>query len=65
MITPYVFMIYIALVICIAWLGRDRKFGYWGYLFASLLLTPVIGLLLYLATDGPFRRSEPSKGDDR
>jgi hypothetical protein len=39
----------------IAVMGRDRRFGFWGYFFASLLLTPFIGLLLYLATDGPMR----------
>ena len=49
MITVYLFVAYVALAICVAWLGRNRKFGYWGYLFGSLLLTPVIGLLLYLA----------------
>lgn len=59
MITVYLFVAYVALAICVAWLGRNRKFGYWGYLFGSLLLTPVIGLLLYLATDGPARRPEP------
>jgi uncharacterized membrane protein YiaA len=32
-------------------LGRDRKLGFWGYFFASLLLTPVIGMLLVVATD--------------
>ena len=65
MITVYLFIGYIAMAIFVAWLGRDRKFGYWGYLFGSLLLTPVIGLLLYLATDGPARRPEPSEGDDQ
>ncbi len=64
MITTYLFLIYVALAIGVAWLGRNRKFGYWGYLFASLLLTPVIGILLYLATDGPVRPPELSKGND-
>jgi hypothetical protein len=64
-ITTILFVAYIALAIFVAWLGRDRKFGYWGYLFGSLLLTPVIGLLLYLATDGPVRRPEPSEVNDR
>jgi hypothetical protein len=33
----------------IAFAGRNMRFGFWGYLFASLLLTPVIGLLLLMA----------------
>ncbi len=32
-------------------LGKNKKFGFWGYFFASILLTPVIGLLLVLASD--------------
>jgi hypothetical protein len=47
---------YVAAAWVIAILGRDRRFGFWGYFFASLLLTPIIGLLLYLATDGPARQ---------
>jgi hypothetical protein len=31
--------------------GRRRKFGFWGYFFGSILLTPLIGLLLVLASD--------------
>ncbi len=32
-------------------LGKNRKFGFWGYFFGSLLLTPIIGLLLVLGSD--------------
>ncbi len=32
-------------------LGRHRKFGFWGYFFGSIVLTPVIGLLMVLASD--------------
>jgi hypothetical protein len=42
----------------IGFLGRNRKLGFWGHFFASLLLTPVIGLLLIVATD-------PVKDKDR
>lgn len=38
-----------ALVLGLA--GRHRKLGGWGYFFASLMLTPVLGLLLLLASD--------------
>lgn len=43
--------IYIFAALLIALVGRNRKMGAWGYFFASLLLTPVIGLLLVLASD--------------
>ena len=32
-------------------MGRRRKFGFWGYFLASILLTPLIGVLLVLASD--------------
>ncbi len=44
-------IIYVGLCALVAYLGRDRKFGFWGYLAASILFDPVIGLLLVLASD--------------
>lgn len=44
-------ILYLALCSLVAYLGRDRKFGFWGYLAASILLDPVIGILLVLASD--------------
>lgn len=43
--------IIIFLSFLVAVLGRNRKMGFWGYFFGSILLTPVIGLLLVLASD--------------
>lgn len=44
-------LLYIGLCCLVAYLGRDRKFGFWGYLLASLLLDPIIGFVLVLASD--------------
>lgn len=41
---------YLALCALVAYLGRNRKFGSWGYFFASFLLTPVVGLMLVYAS---------------
>lgn len=38
--------------IIVGFLGRQCRFGFWGHFFASVLLTPVVGLLLVLAA-GP------------
>ncbi len=35
----------------IGFMGAKRRLGFWGYFFASLLLTPLIGLLLVFVTD--------------
>ena len=38
--------------LAIGFLGRRKRLGFWGFFFASLLLTPVFGLLL-LVVAGP------------
>lgn len=44
-------IVYIGLCLIIALIGSNRKFGFWGYFFCSLFLTPVIGALVLLASD--------------
>ena len=51
---------YILLCIAVAMIGRRRKWGYWGYLWASVLFTPLLGLLFVLAADPPPRRRQAS-----
>lgn len=48
---------YVVVAMAIGFLGRRRKLGAWGYFFGSIALTPVIGLLLLLASDP--RKAEP------
>jgi uncharacterized membrane protein YiaA len=31
--------------------GRNKKMGFWGYFFATLLLTPFVGAILLLVSD--------------
>ncbi len=61
MIIVIIFIIDVLCAICLGFAGRKRKFGYWGYFFASLLLTPVIGLLLVIASEPPLRPVVASK----
>jgi hypothetical protein len=35
----------------VAYIGKNRKFGFWGYFACSFLLTPIIGLVIVLASD--------------
>lgn len=44
-------LIYFAASLLLGFLGMHRKFGFWGYFFGSLLLTPLIGALLVIASD--------------
>ncbi len=45
------FALYVGACVVVALLGRRRKFGAWGYFFASILLSPILGLLLVVASD--------------
>jgi hypothetical protein len=52
-------LVWIGLSALVGYLGRDRKFGFWGYFAISLLLSWVIGLLCVFASD----RRATSAGD--
>lgn len=54
MIIMFVVVVVCSIVLGLA--GRKRKFGFWGYFFASLLLTPLIGILLVLASEPPSKK---------
>ena len=44
-------LLYLMLCLVAGILGRDRRIGFWGFLFCSVVFTPVISLLfLYFAT---------------
>ncbi len=47
----YYIIIYFIASLIMGLLGMNRKMGFWGYFFGSILLTPVIGLLLVLVSD--------------
>ncbi|MBW6511127.1 MAG: hypothetical protein K0A93_03270 [Desulfuromonadaceae bacterium] len=49
LLSPY-FLVYLLVSIVVALFGCQRKLGFWGYLFASLLLTPLLGLLLVIVS---------------
>jgi len=45
----------IALWILASWIigimGTNKKFGFWGFFFGSLLFSPIVGLLMFFAAD--------------
>ncbi|MBB4264598.1 hypothetical protein [Roseospira visakhapatnamensis] len=49
--TPFLVTGYVGLCAILGIIGRRRKMGGWGYFFASLVLTPVIGALLVAVSD--------------
>ncbi|MBT5902110.1 MAG: hypothetical protein HOH58_08395 [Opitutaceae bacterium] len=45
------FIILLVLSAIVGYVGKDRKFGFWGYFFFSVLFTPIIGLIITFASD--------------
>ena len=48
--TPELVLAYLALCLVAGVAGRNRRIGFWGFLFCSVVFTPIISLLfLYFA----------------
>lgn len=43
--------IYGVVSLLIGVLGINKKLGFWGYFFGSLIFTPVVGVILLCASD--------------
>jgi len=48
---PYFVITYLASCLIVALLGTNRKYGFWGYFFAAMALTPLVGIFIVLASD--------------
>lgn len=46
-----ILLAYLGLCFCIALAGSRRKFGYWGYFFCSLFMTPIVGTIVLFGSD--------------
>lgn len=55
----------VALSLVIAYFGRNRKIGFWGMLFGSILLTPLMGLIILLVTDDVPKNKNKNKDKDK
>jgi hypothetical protein len=55
-------LVYIVLCMVVGFLGRRRRIGYWGFVFLSVLLTPLItGLFIFFAAPVKRRRVVPKR----
>jgi hypothetical protein len=45
------FVIYLALAALVGYIGKNRKFGFWGNFFAAVIFTPIVGLLIAFASN--------------
>lgn len=53
-LNPYVLpFLYFLGSLLVATFGRRRKWGFWGYFWASIVMSPVLGLLFVLAGEKP------------
>lgn len=44
------------------YLGRNKKMGFWGHFFATLILTPFVGVILLLVSEKNIKENN-EKGD--
>lgn len=47
----YSIIVLILLASLMGYLGKERKFGFWGNFFVSLIFTPIVGVIVLLAQD--------------
>jgi len=47
---PTIQLIYFALSIIIGVFGLNRIMGFWGYMFCSIIFSPVVGLMVLLVS---------------
>jgi hypothetical protein len=52
-----IFLVYVIASIMIGLMGANKKFGFWGYFFYSLLFTPALGIIILFASS----KKEPAK----
>jgi hypothetical protein len=54
-------LFYIAFCALVGWFGSKRRFGFWGHFFVSFLFTPIVGLLVVIASDPAKQPSQMNK----
>lgn len=45
-----IFLFWVLASLAVAFVGTDRKIGFWGTFFLSLLLSPLVGLIVALVS---------------
>ena len=63
-VNPWIFLIWVVASWIIGMLGRDTRFGFAGNFLVSFLFSPLVGIIVLLASDRwrrpPRRRSRSS-----
>lgn len=45
---PVIIILWLMLSLAVATFGHEHRFGFWGLLFCSILLTPIVGFIVLL-----------------
>jgi hypothetical protein len=56
----YILIAWFVASLIVALFGSKYRFGFWGYFFGSLLLSPIVGFLLLMAAIPP-RQKQPER----
>jgi len=41
--------VWMGIALLMGYIGRDKKFGFWGNFAVTLLFTPIVGIIVYFA----------------
>lgn len=55
-VNPWIFLIWVVASWIIGMLGRDTRFGFAGNFLVSFLFSPLVGIIVLLASDHRSRR---------
>ncbi len=62
---PHIVAIYIGLCLVIAFFGINKKMGFWGILFFSIIFSPVMGLIVLLVSGKRNTKSNKQKTEKK
>jgi hypothetical protein len=54
---PFTIVLWVFLSWVIAMFGRDKRFGFFGNFLVSFLFSPLVGLIVLMASDDRYRPS--------
>ncbi|MDP8242510.1 MAG: hypothetical protein P9L94_00405 [Candidatus Hinthialibacter antarcticus] len=56
-------IIYISFCFLVAFFGKKKRFGFWGYLIASLIFTPIGGILMMIPSEPKIKAKVEAEAD--
>lgn len=59
----FALVLWMIIAVLMGYIGRDKKFGFWGNFAVTLLLTPIVGIVVYFAQSDKCHKKSCHKHD--